>query len=100
MNELRDQIFILLKDIAKVSDYLYQQNISKGYENLNTTLAGIMDISDKLFAMVKEGSLSFDGQRLIGSLTGAMKAMEAKDNVLLADILVYEITGQLQEIFE
>ena len=98
MKEIREQIESIIHEIEVVSDYLYQQKVTKGYEILNSTLEKIMGIADKLFAMTKENLIDFDMQRLFGTLTSAMQAMEVKDNVLLADILVYEVAGQLQEI--
>ena len=98
MRELREQIKSIMHEIGEVSDYLYQQQVTKGYELLNGTLGKIMIIADKLFTMTKENLIDFDMQRLFGSLSSAMQAMEVKDSVLLADILVYEVAGQLQEI--
>lgn len=98
MRELRKQIESIINEIEMVSDYLYQQKITKGYEILNSTLGKIMDIADELFTMTKENLIDFDMQRLFGTLTSAMQAMEVKDSVLLADILVYEVAGQLKEI--
>ena len=100
MKELIEQIESIIREIEDVSDYLYQQQVTKGYDILNSTLGKIMDIADKLFAMTKENLIDFDMQRLLGTLTSAMQAMEVKDSVLLADILVYEVTGQLQKITE
>ena len=98
MREIRKQIESIINEIEVVSDYLYQQKITKGYEILNSTLGKIMDIADKLYTMTKENLIDFDMQRLFGTLTSAMQAMEVKDSVLLADILVYEVGGQLKEI--
>ena len=98
MRELREQIESIISEIEEVSDYLYQQEATKGYKILNSTLEKIMGIADRLFAMTKENTIDFDMQRLFGALTSAMQAMEVKDSVLLADILVYEVAGQLQEI--
>jgi hypothetical protein len=97
---LREQIESIIREIEEVSDCLYQQQVTKGYELLNSTLGKIMDISDKLFAMKKENLIDFDIQGLFETLTSAMQAMEVKDSVLLADILVYEVAGQLQDIIK
>lgn len=96
MDELKNNIRLVLTEIDKVSDYLYQQKVNKAYESLNGLLGNIMDLTDRLFSLSKAGMLQFDSQNLLGSLTGAMEAMEEKDSVLLADILVYEIAGQLR----
>ncbi len=98
MDELKNNILLVLTEIEQISDHLYQQKFNKGYDGLNSTLGKIMDITDRLFALSDAGLLLFDGQRLIDNLTGAMNAMEEKDSVLLADILIYEIAGQLKEL--
>ncbi len=100
MGGLQDKIIRTLDDIGRVSDYLYQQKLNKGYESLNNTLENIMELTDTLFTMSKEGKIDFDTQRLIENLTAAVNAMEDKDGVLLADILVFDIAGQLQEIVQ
>ncbi|HKL80621.1 MAG TPA: hypothetical protein VJ888_09340 [Mobilitalea sp.] len=100
MRELSEQIESIIREIEEVSDYLYQQKMTKGYELLNSTLGNIMNIADELFAMTKENLINFDMQRLFGVLSSAMQAMEIKDSVLLADILVYEVSGQLQGMMD
>lgn len=100
MEELKEIILRTLEDIGKVSDLLYQQKSSKAYENLNNTLVKLMNLTETLFALSKEGRINLDRQRWNDNLTLAMQAMEEKDNVLLADILVFEIAGQLQEIIQ
>lgn len=98
MRELKKLIQQVIQEICEISDYLYQQKTAKGYEALNGTLEKIMNIADRLFSISGNNPDFFDGPTLVESLSFAMKAMEEKDSVLLADILVYEIAGQLQEI--
>ncbi len=95
---LTEQIRLVIREIVEVADCLYQEKLNMGYEKLNITLNNIMKVADSLFALSKENKLSFEEKRLIENLTNAMKAMEEKDSVLLADILVYEIGGQLLEV--
>lgn len=95
---LTEQIRLVIREIVEVSDCLYQEKLNKGYEKLNITLNNIMKLADSLFHLSKENKLNFEEDRFVGNLTSAMKAMEEKDSVLLADILFYEIGGQLLEV--
>lgn len=100
MEELKDIIIRALADIGRISDYLYQQKLGKAYENLNSTLGMLMNLTDTLFALSNEGMINLDRQRWTNNLTLSMQAMEDKDGVLLADILVFEIGEQLQELIQ
>lgn len=97
---LIEQIENVIGDLEIISDFLYQQKPDKGYERLNITLGQIVNIVDQLYILVQEQHLEYDTQNLLNSLTAAMEAMEAKDEVLLADILVYEIGGELLELIK
>lgn len=97
---LNERIRVLIRDIIDATDDLYQEKLKQGYQKLNATLSGIMQMADELFLLSRQKQLVFDQQRYLSSLTNAMEAMEAKDSVLLSDILVYEIAGQLLEIIE
>ncbi len=97
---LKEQIRQVISEIVEVTDDLYQERLNQGYNKLNSTLGKIMELADKLFTLSRENKLVFEEQRFLGNLTSAMKAMEEKDSVLLSDILVYEIGGQLLELIE
>lgn len=97
---LIEQIEKVIGELEIISDYLYQQKPDKGYEHLNNTLGQIVNIVDQLYILVQEQDLEYDTKRLLNGLTAAMEAMEAKDEVLLADILVYEIGGELLELIK
>ena len=97
---LKEQIRQVISEIVEVTDDLYQEKLNQGYNKLNSTLGKIMELADKLFTLSRENKLVFEEQRFLGNLTSAMKAMEEKDSVLLSDILVYEIGGQLLELIE
>ncbi len=98
MKEIKNNLNEIIHEINDVSNYLYQQKLNQGYTKLNVTLANITNVVDDVYLYMKENNLAFDENRLVSNLTLAMKAMEGKDSVLLADILVYEIAEQLKEI--
>jgi hypothetical protein len=100
MKELDKGILQLIEKMQNVADLLYQQKLKKGYQLFNDVLGELMTAADGLFAANAAGSIRLDPQRFISNLQDAMNAMESGDSVLLADILVYEISGQLQEYID
>jgi hypothetical protein len=98
MKEINNHINQTIEEINEVSSYLYQQKLNQGYTKLNITLGNIMSVLDEIFSYTKDNNISFDENRLNTNLMLAMGALEEKDSVLLADILVYEIAEQLKEI--
>lgn len=85
--------------IRETTELFYQQRVKEGYNKMQDTIAGIMQVVDVLheYKSVHE-EFSLDETRIAGSLTEAMNAMEAGDTVLLADILEYDFIEYLQEL--
>ena len=98
MQDMKNKIEQIIQDIKEISDYLYQQKVSQGYAKLNITLGNIINIIEDIFIYIKDNKVPFDENRLTSNLTLAMQAMEDRDTVLLADLLVYEIAEQFKEI--
>lgn len=96
--ELIGIISELIREIIEVTDYLYQQKLSEGYKRLDNLIGHIMTVVDKLFLYKSTMGLQYNENKLIEALSAAMKAIEEKDSVLLADILSLEISEQLEEI--
>ncbi len=96
--KLMIEINQLVNEITVVTDYLYQQRLSEGYKGLDGLLANIMTVIDQLFSYKTSASFSFDENKLVKSLTEAMKAMEVKDSIMLADILSLDIMEQFTDI--
>jgi hypothetical protein len=98
MDNLRKKIEIALSDIDLVTDYLYKQEVSLGYQKLNSFISIITEVINLVFAYKsQQNDFKFDENKLIGNLTEAMNAMENKDTILLADILEYEIKEQFHD---
>ncbi len=97
MNNIQYQISQVINEINDVTELLYQQKTKEGYLLLNGTLGKIMNIIDSIYQLRSEQNILFDDNRLINNLKTAMEAMENKDNIMLADILNYEIVEQLKE---
>ena len=100
MNNLQMQVSQVINEINDITELLYQQKRIDGYALLNDALGKIMNIIDSIYQLRTEREIPFDDNRLINNLKTAMEAMENKDNVMLADILSYEIAEQLKESIE
>jgi hypothetical protein len=98
MIEIAERINRILEEIAQVTDMLYQQKLNEGYEKLNGTLTNLINVTEKIFEYKQHNSITFDENKFIGGLSQAMNAMELKDSVLLADILLFEIAKQLKDM--
>lgn len=97
---MKEQISLMIREIIEVTDDLYQEKLNRGYSKLNSMLGKLTELADQLYSLSREDKLDFDEHRFLENLTRAMKAMEEKDNVLLSDILTYDIGGQLLEMIE
>lgn len=86
-------------DIEEVTECFYKQKNKEGYARLDGVLESISSAVDKIFEYkLENNSIEIDETRLISTLTDAMKAIEEKDTILLADIFQYEILEQFQKI--
>lgn len=75
------------KQILDIADILYQNRISEGVKQL-----------PKLITLLSEKSKDISEQKqkkYIELLNYVMEAMEQKEYVLLADVLVFEISDEL-----
>ncbi|MDI9508282.1 MAG: hypothetical protein QM217_00430 [Bacillota bacterium] len=78
------------------ADLFYQNKIDEGYRQLDNTLVKISEAIEEVIKYQDQSGQDIQGEKVVGILTEAMKALEMKDTSLLADILQYE----LKEIFE
>lgn len=98
MEKMKNNLYNIIMELGKISENLYQQRIQEGYDLLNIGLGHIMDLLESVFNIKKNQDIAFDENKMLNNLKLAMDAMEKKDNVLLADILIYDISEQLQEL--
>ena len=98
MKKVSDQIKSIIEQLDIIADHLYQQKSSKGFELFNSSLLDITKLIEVIYSLTKDNKVSFDINRLTNNLNFALQALEDKDSVLLADILTFEISGQLQEM--
>jgi hypothetical protein len=98
MNNLQTKVKQVINEINEITDLLYQQKLQEGYVILNRSLGNIMIIMEDIYQLRQIRELPFDDNSMIDKLKSAMEAMEKKDSVLLADILIYEIAEQFNEV--
>ena len=89
-----------IKDMIEVvSNLLYQQNLNEAFSKFIVLLNELSTLYTHLFNEENADVLSnFDQNQLISSLNEAMNALEKRDDVLLADILNYDLTNFLDEL--
>ena len=74
--------------VSGISEGLYQQNKEKGIEQVPRLLGELLEFMKEVGA---KDSSCLDIQKMNYVLLEAMNALEARDYVLLADILVYDL---------
>ncbi len=99
MEDLKLKLSDIIVQIEGVTVCLYQQEVKKGYAKFNPVIASIAQAIDQLYQYKKENpEIDIEENRLLEKMTEALRAMEAGDTVLLADILQYELADYLKEI--
>lgn len=98
MNMVRSKIDETIRIIDDNTDLFYQNKIDEGYKYLDKTLIKISDIIEEVIEYQKQSGEDIHGEKIVGILTEAMKALEKKDALLLADILQYELKEILEEV--
>jgi hypothetical protein len=96
----RELIEKAILEIEQVTKLFYEQKQTEGYQQLEMTLVSIAVAIDVIYKLKNEAVLHSDIkiEEIVPALSEAMKALEQRDSILLADILQYDIKNQL-EIF-
>lgn len=94
---MKNSIEATINSIDEVTELFYQQKDKEGYVKFEETLNFLVLILDSM-ENDKEGNFNIDHQGFNEKLVEAMKALEEKDTVLLADILKYEISEMLDDL--
>ncbi|MDD5934737.1 MAG: hypothetical protein PUC65_04095 [Clostridiales bacterium] len=97
MNLSKETLNSMIEKIQRNADMFYQQNKQEAFDLFGNLINDISELSAQIFAWKNTNPASdFDETKYLSVLTEAMNALEAKDEVLLADILNYDLT----EIYE
>ena len=99
MESLKQAVTMLMGSIEKTTELFYTQKEAEGYQAFGLLLTPLTTVIDSVYQMQQAGGTpEFDLEKLTGILTDAMNAMEARDGVLLADILQYDFLDEMNAI--
>lgn len=90
---IRESIVILKEEIEQISTSFYQRRDSEAYRALNKLIEKMLDFMKKLGTITDKYT---EMMNLI--LTEALKALQNKDGVLIADLLKYDLDEILNQI--
>ena len=88
-----EQIQQVVETLTTITDLLYQENIPVAYRMLYLILPAL----EKTIGSIGQDDIQGE---LKDQLFSALQAMEDEDNILLADILQYEILERLRDCTE
>lgn len=97
MLEIKKEIQEVNKKIDEIVELFYQQKNEEAYGKLNIALADFIYIIEMIQKQGNEKAQENAGD-LNDALKQALEAMEQKDNILLADILKYEVMEKLEDL--
>lgn len=101
MEDTKTTLTTAILSINEVATYFYQQKESKGYSKLNETINIIEDSINRIVNLnIENNNIDIDLPSIIDILNRAMETIEAKDSILLADILQYEMVEEFQKIID
>jgi hypothetical protein len=96
---MKEELSNIISKIQEISDMMYQQKQSEAFQHFSVLLSDLTTITEQFFTLKSQGLLEdFDEQKYLKILTDAMNALETRDDVMLADVLNYDLTEQLTMI--
>ncbi len=88
----KETLCTLMKQIQANADMFYQQNNQEAFELFGKLINEISTLSVHIFELKQSNpTIEFDENKYLSILTDAMNALEARDEVLLADIINYDL---------
>ncbi len=94
MKELVDNIKSTIELIESAAGLFYQQKRQEGLQQLELVIGSITDTAQRIVSYQAEMQVVLMEEIVFNAvLTEALKSLEQKDFILLADILVFEING-------
>lgn len=99
MEELKRSVRDISNKLRAVAIKLYQMKESEGYSDFAELIGEMSQLVTTIFMEKSQGNeLMFDETEFLQKLTLAVKALEDRDTIMLADILYYELKPQLLEL--
>jgi hypothetical protein len=99
MDELYAALEAVIHSIETVTELFYTQKETEGYDQLNKTIDGISKSMELLLEDFEGEQVPDSYLEIINYLQEAFSAIEARDTILLADILQYEIKERFEKIW-
>lgn len=98
MEYLKQILLETVQAIEATTVCFYQNKTSEGYRRLDDTLLRLGEVMTEVGQYRQQGNdVALDETETMNKLTEALKALEMKDTLLLADILEYEIKDILMK---
>lgn len=98
MCDIKQMVENINYDIDEIVEMFYQQKRQNAYKKLECTLSDMIQLMEEVSLCRKEQEVEFNVVQLLNALRETLKAMEEKDDILLADILKYEVQEKLTEL--
>ena len=95
MENVQNAIESAIGVIDEMTELFYQQKRNDALAKMNEVLDHILEVNEVIATV--ENITDEDKQHIVTVLGEAVKAMESKDYVLLADILKYDMIDILNE---
>ncbi|HHV10455.1 MAG TPA: hypothetical protein GXX75_09295 [Clostridiales bacterium] len=99
MEEGREAVRNTIELVGQVADLFYRQQDKDGYFKLNELIGQISNAMEYVLGN-GQNEVSEECSGIIEYLNEALGAMEARDTILLADLLQYEIKDRFQKLYE
>lgn len=97
----KQMIMDTLDEIRGKAELFYQQKTGEALQQFDGVLQKILAIVDAIFAYEQEHKeFELDADKLKGTLTEAMQALEEGDMVLLADIIQYDFIEYVEQLLD
>lgn len=101
MSQQKDIVKKSVTEIEEVVELFYQQKLQEALDKFQIVIGGMMTAIDTLFTYKAENEgFEIDEIKITNTLKDAMKALEDRDMVLLADILQYDYLEYMNELLE
>ncbi len=98
MNETKNILSSLIEQVKDVIDKFYQHSTRKRFIYFDDILKQLLELANHLSLEGELGQHYLEEGRLLSVLTEMAKALEQKDETLLADILQYDLLELLTEM--
>ena len=101
MNDKKSYVSSIVTEIQQVAELFYQQQKADAFSRFAILLNSLSQASQLFYQCKEAGDIKeFDDKQYLNVLVQAMNSLEAGDEVLLADILNYDLSDQIQNILE